>query len=82
MGEPVLGRDTYDQKMSQLFYYRKLSTAYTSVIHRSYFHRIERHRSKMGIPRSLLDDMISGMEDDLHRNRFDTFEDQMSTATK
>ncbi|NDG21893.1 MAG: hypothetical protein EB162_04470, partial [Euryarchaeota archaeon] len=32
MGEPVLGRDAYDQKMSQLFYYRKkLSTAYTSV---------------------------------------------------
>ena len=77
MGEPVLGRDTYDQKMSQLFYYRKkLSTAYTSVtstdpIFIALKDTVQRYR----IPRSLLDDMISGMEDDLHRNRFDTFED-------
>ena len=63
--------------MSQLFYYRKkLSTAYTSVtstdpIFIALKDTVQRYR----IPRSLLDDMISGMEDDLHRNRFDTFED-------
>ena len=77
MGEPVLGRDAYDQKMSQLFYYRKkLSTAYTSVTSTDpIFIALKDTVNRYRIPRSLLDDMISGMEDDLHRNRFATFEE-------
>ncbi len=77
MGEPVLERGAYDQKMSQLFYYRKkLSTAYTTVTSTDpIFIALKDTVEKFRIPRSLLDDMISGMEDDLHRNRFQTFED-------
>ena len=77
MGEPVLEREAYDDKMSQLFYYRnKLSTAYTTVTSTDpIFIALKDTVEKFRIPRSLLDDMISGMEDDLHRDRFETFED-------
>ena len=77
MGEPVLEREAYDDKMSQLFYYRKkLSTAYTTVTSTDpIFIALKDTVEKFRIPRSLLDDMFSGMEDDLHRDRFETFED-------
>lgn len=77
MGEPVLERKAYDDKMSQLFYYRKkLSTAYTTVTSTDpIFIALKDTVEKFRIPRSLLDDMISGMEDDLHRDRFESFED-------
>ena len=77
MGEPVLEREAYDDKMSQLFYYRKkLSTAYTTVTSTDpIFIALKDTVERFRIPRSLLDDMISGMEDDLHRDRFETFED-------
>ena len=79
-GGPVLDRSTYNEKMSQLFYYRKkLSTAYgditsTDPIFIALKDTVRRH----GIPRQLLDDMISGMENDFHKNRYQTFEELYS----
>ena len=79
-GEPVLNRSIYNDKMSQLFYYRKkLSTAFGNVTSTDpIFIAIKDTVRTFGIPRQLLDDMISGMEDDFHRNRYQTFEDLYS----
>ncbi|MBV43421.1 MAG: hypothetical protein CMA54_01380 [Euryarchaeota archaeon] len=79
-GEPVLNRSIYNEKMSQLFYYRKkLSTAYGNVTSTDpIFIAIKDTVRTFGVPRQLLDDMISGMEDDFHRNRYQTFEDLYS----
>jgi len=79
-GNPVLDRSTYNDKMSQLFYYRKkLSTAYgdytsTDPIFIALKDTVQKH----GIQRQLLDDMISGMENDFHKNRYQTFEELYS----
>ena len=79
-GTPVLDRSTYNDKMSQLFYYRKkLSTAYgdytsTDPIFIALKDTVQKH----GIQRQLLDDMISGMENDFHKNRYQTFEELYS----
>ncbi len=79
-GSPVLDRSAYNEKMSQLFYYRKkLSTAYgnmtsTDPIFIALKDTVKRH----GIHRELLDDMISGMENDFHQNRYQTFEELYS----
>ena len=79
-GGPVLDRSAYNEKMSQLFYYRKkLSTAYgnmtsTDPIFIALKDTVRRH----GIHRQLLDDMISGMENDFHKNRYNTFEELYS----
>ncbi len=79
-GGPVLDRSAYNEKMSQLFYYRKkLSTAYgnmtsTDPIFIALKDTVRRH----GIQRQLLDDMISGMENDFHKNRYETFEELYS----
>lgn len=74
---PVVERSSYNNKMSQLFYFRKkLSTAYGEVTSTDpIFIALKDTVDTFGIPRQLLDDMISGMEEDFHRNRYDTFED-------
>lgn len=76
-GEAVLDRSSYNDKMSQLFYYRKkLSTAYGKVTSTDpIFMAIKDTVNTFGIPRQLLDDMVSGMEDDFHMNRYQNFED-------
>ncbi|MEC7503007.1 MAG: phytoene/squalene synthase family protein [Candidatus Thermoplasmatota archaeon] len=76
-GDPVVERTSYNEKMSQLFYYRKkLSTAYEDVTSTDpIFIALKDTVRKFGIQRQELDDMISGMEDDFHRNRYETFED-------
>jgi len=63
--------------MSQLFYYRKkLSTAYGNITSTDpIFIALKDTIHRYNIPRQLLDDMISGMEDDFHRNRYQTFEE-------
>jgi len=83
-GEPVLDRSTYNDKMSQLFYYRKkLSTAYSNVTSTDpIFIALKDTVRKFGINRQLLDDMISGMENDFHKNRYETFEDLYSYCYK
>jgi phytoene synthase len=79
-GKPVLDRSTYNDKMSQLFYYRKkLSTSYGDITSTDpIFIAIKDTVRTFDIHRQLLDDMISGMENDFHRNRYQTFEDLYS----
>ena len=79
-GQPVVERSTYNDKMSQLFYYRKkLSSAYDEVTSTDpIFMAMKDTVEQYSIPRQFLDDMISGMEDDFHRNRYQTFEDLYS----
>ena len=79
-GNPVLDRSTYNDKMSQLFYYRKkLSTAYGGYTSTDpIFIALKDTVQKYGIQRQLLDDMISGMENDFHKNRYQTFEELYS----
>jgi len=79
-GGPVLDRSIYNDKMSQLFYYRKkLSTAYGELTSTDpIFIALKDTVRKFGIQRQLLDDMISGMENDFHKNRYQTFEELYS----
>lgn len=79
-GNPVLDRSTYNEKMSQLFYYRKkLSTAYGNMTSTDpIFIALKDTVKRNGIHRELLDDMISGMENDFHKNRYQTFEELYS----
>ena len=79
-GGPVLDRSAYNDKMSQLFYYRKkLSTAYGNITSTDpIFIALKDTVRRYGIQRQLLDDMISGMENDFHKNRYDTFEELYS----
>ncbi|MDP6098687.1 MAG: phytoene/squalene synthase family protein, partial [Candidatus Thalassarchaeaceae archaeon] len=73
----VLDAPTYRDKLAQLFFYRKkLSTAYDS--HSStdpIFMALKDAVARFDVPRELLDDLISGMEDDLYTNRYRTFDD-------
>ena len=75
-----MDRSSYNDKMSQLFYYRKkLSTAYEDVTSTDpIFIALKDTVHNFGIHRQSLDDMISGMEDDFHRNRYETFEELYS----
>ena len=83
-GDPVLDRSTYNEKMSQLFYYRKkLSTAYGGYTSTDpIFIALKDTVQRFGIQRQLLDDMISGMENDFHKNRYQTFEELYSYCYK
>jgi phytoene synthase len=73
----VLDAPTYRDKLAQLFFYRKkLSTAYNC--HSStdpIFMALKDAVARFEVPRELLDDLISGMEDDLYTNRYRTFDD-------
>ncbi len=73
----VLDAPTYRDKLAQLFFYRKkLSTAFnchasTDPIFMALKHTVQ----EFDVPKEFLDDLISGMEDDLYTNRYQTFED-------
>ncbi len=73
----VLDAPIYRDKLAQLFFYRKkLSTAYNC--HSStdpIFMALKDTVSRYDVPREHLDDLISGMEDDLYTNRYSTFND-------
>jgi len=80
VAKPVIERTEFEDKLAQLFFFRKkLSTAYnhmssTDPIFMALKHTVATH----GIPREYLDDLISGMEDDLYTNRYQTFEELYS----
>ena len=62
-----------------LYYLKQLSTAYDEITSTDpIFMGMKDNVETIGIPRQLLDDMVSGMEDDFHRNRYQTFEDLYS----
>jgi phytoene synthase len=73
----VLDAPAYRDKLAQLFFYRKkLSTAYNH--HSStdpIFMALKETATQFEVPKEYLDDLISGMEDDLYTNRYQTFED-------
>ncbi len=73
----VLDSETYRDKLAQLFFFRKkLSTAYS--VHSStdpVFMALKDVVTRYDIPRAYMDDLISGMEDDLYTNRYATFDD-------
>jgi 15-cis-phytoene synthase len=78
--KPVIERTEFEDKLAQLFFFRKkLSTAYncmssTDPIFMALKHAVE----NFGVPRQHMDDLISGMEDDLYTNRYQTFEELYS----
>tara|TARA_B100001750_G_scaffold1051_1_gene913 strand:- start:3569 stop:4837 length:1269 start_codon:yes stop_codon:yes gene_type:complete len=80
VSKAVIERTEFEDKLAQLFFFRKkLSTAYnhmssTDPIFMALKHTVATH----GIPREYLDDLISGMEDDLYTNRYQTFEELYS----
>jgi len=79
--KPVIERDEFEDKLAQLFFFRKkLSTAYSNQISSTdpIFMALKDTINRYNIPRELLDDMISGMEDDLFTNRYKTFEELYS----
>jgi len=80
IAKPVMERTEYEDKLAQLFFFRKkLSTAYNCMSSTDPIFMALKHTiSTYGIPREYMDDMISGMEDDLYTNRYDTFEELYS----
>jgi len=76
----VLERTEFEDKLAQLFFFRKkLSTAYNCMSSTDPIFMALKHTvSTYGIPREYLDDLISGMEDDLYTNRYHTFEELYS----
>jgi phytoene synthase len=73
----VLDSDTYRDKLAQLFFFRKkLSTAYSAYSSTDpVFMALKDVVTRYDIPRVYMDDLISGMEDDLYTNRYQTFDD-------
>jgi len=78
--KPVVERTEYEDKLAQLFFFRKkLSTAYNSMASTDPIFMALKHTiANFGIPREYMDDMISGMEDDLYTNRYANFEELYS----
>ena len=78
--KPVMERTEFEDKLAQLFFFRKkLSTAYNCMSSTDPIFMALKHTvSTYGIPREYLDDLISGMEDDLYTNRYQTFEELYS----
>ena len=76
----VMERTEFEDKLAQLFFFRKkLSTAYNCMSSTDPIFMALKHTvSTYGIPREYLDDLISGMEDDLYTNRYQTFEELYS----
>ena len=70
-------RSEYEDKLAQLFFFRKkLSTAYSGLTSTDpIFLALKDTIQRFDISRELMDDMISGMEDDLYTNRYKTFEE-------
>ncbi len=73
----VLDSSTYRDKLAQLFFFRKkLSTAYSPQTSTDpVFVALKDVVTRYEIPRAYMDDLISGMEDDLYTNRYQTFDD-------
>mgnify|MGYP005651526047 FL=1 len=73
----ILEDEMYLNKINQLFFFRKkLSTCYNDVYSTDpVFLALKDTIERYNIPRSVFDDLISGMEDDLYSNRYRTFEE-------
>ena len=78
--KPVIERTEFEDKLAQLFFFRKkLSTAYNCMSSTDpIFMALKHVVSNYEIPREYMDDLISGMEDDLYTNRYQTFEELYS----
>ena len=77
---PVIERTEFEDKLAQLFFFRKkLSTAYNRMSSTDPIFMALKHTVlTYGIHREYMDDLISGMEDDLYTNRYQTFEELYS----
>ena len=73
----IIDDEEYRTKMAQLFYFRKkLSTCYNGLWSTDpVFLALKDTVETYGIQRSLFDDLISGMEDDLYTNRYHDFDE-------
>ena len=73
----ILEDDVYLNKSNPLFFFRKKpSTCYNDVYSTDpVFLALKDTIDRYTIPRSVFDDLISGMEDDLYSNRYRTFEE-------
>jgi len=78
--KPVIERTEFEDKLAQLFFFRKkLSTAYNRMSSTDPIFMALKHTVlTYGIHREYMDDLISGMEDDLYTNRYQTFEELYS----
>ena len=78
--KPVIERTEFEDKLAQLFFFRnKLSTSYNRMSSTDPIFMALKHTvATYGIPREYMDDLISGMEDDLYTNRYQTFEELYS----
>ena len=67
----------YLEKITQLFFFRKkLSTCYSTTSSTDpVFLALKDTVNRYNIPRSVFDDLITGMEDDLYNNRYRTFDE-------
>ncbi|MDP6869279.1 MAG: phytoene/squalene synthase family protein [Candidatus Poseidoniaceae archaeon] len=75
--DTILKEEMYLEKITQLFFFRKkLSTCYSEVSSTDpVFLALKDTVNKYNIPRSVFDDLITGMEDDLYNNRYRTFDE-------
>ena len=75
--DTILQEEMYLEKITQLFFFRKkLSTCYSEVSSTDpVFLALKDTVTSYGIPRSVFDDLITGMEDDLYNNRYRTFDE-------
>jgi phytoene synthase len=73
----ILDEESYLNKITQLFFFRKkLSTCYSDVYSTDpVFLALKDTVDRYKISRSVFDDLISGMEDDLYNNRYRTFDE-------
>ncbi len=74
---PVVDRSSFMDKMAQLYFFRKkLSTAYNDLASTDpIFLALTDTVQRYGIPKIHMDDLITGMEDDFFRDRYETFDD-------
>ncbi len=75
--DTILQEDLYLEKITQLFFFRKkLSTCYSETSSTDpVFLALKDTVKRYNIPRSVFDDLITGMEDDLYNNRYRTFDE-------
>ena len=75
--DTILQEDLYLEKITQLFFFRKkLSTCYSTTSSTDpVFLALKDTVNRYNIPRSVFDDLITGMEDDLYNNRYRTFDE-------
>ena len=75
--DTILQEELYLEKITQLFFFRKkLSTCYSETSSTDpVFLALKDTVRRYNIPRSVFDDLITGMEDDLYNNRYRTFDE-------